>query len=155
MDKKDGILFIAGGSFEFIGWGFGMITHIPEQVGYCVVAIGFIVLVIAIIRFIRYKPIYPTWQEIQARGEAKRWYLDPFKENITAITTRYQTLLNKAIENNVKYFDSISAKGVMSAATKIGKYLLNNPYYTELKNSSAMDELRNKWSEPLRLDTLG
>ncbi|MFC2018529.1 hypothetical protein ACFLU4_01055 [Chloroflexota bacterium] len=145
MDKKDGLLFIAGGAIEFVGWGVGMITHIPEQVGYVIVVLGFIILVVAIFRFIRYKPIYQTWHEIQARGDAKRGYLDPLKENLGAITEKYKGLFNEAVEKNVKYLDSISEQGIIKAAGKLGQFLLNNPYYSDLKKSRIMDKLRNNY----------
>ena len=147
MDKKDGILFIAGGALEFIGWGVGMISHIPEQVGYVAVGIGVIVLVIAVIRFVRYKPVYPTWQELQARGEAKRWYLEPLQNNINAVTTKYKELFKTAVDNTAKYLNDKDKKDIISSAKTIGRFFLNNPYYSELKKSSTMDELRNGYEE--------
>ena len=148
MDKKDGILFSFGAGLETIGWGFGMIPqHIPFQVGYTVVGLGFLLVCIGVIRFIRYKPIHLTWQEIQARGEAKRWYLDPLIVNIGAITEKYKELFNKAVEKHTKYLDDIKGQGIIKASSKLGRFLFNSPYYSELKKDRVMDELRNNYEQ--------
>jgi len=154
MGKRGGVLFIAGGSLELIGWGLGMIPHIPEQVGYAAVGVGFAVFVVAVVRFVRYKSEYPTWQELQARGEAKRWYLDPLKGSIEQIIKAYNMLAAKAVvfplkEYNKKYFriETQNGKDILAKMTA-SKFWLNNRYYRELKSLPELDGLKleyQKW----------
>ncbi|MFC1943604.1 hypothetical protein ACFLWO_03390 [Chloroflexota bacterium] len=145
MDKKDGILLFIGAGLEAIGWGAGMIEHITPIVGYAVVGLGILVVVYAGIRYFRYKPIYPKWQELKARGDEKRYYLEPLQNTVDMTTKRCEELFKEAVNSNAKYLKDSGKEGIASAAKKIGRFLLDNPYYSELKKSDTMTELRRTY----------
>ena len=109
MGKKDAYLFIAGTAIETIGMGLGMAGVISSSAGIGIAVIGGIVFLYAVYRVFTIKPVYPTWQELQARGEAKRWYLEPLRNSINELIAEYKEQSEKAIrfpleDYNSKYF---------------------------------------------------
>lgn len=168
MDKRDGILFIIGAGLETVGWGVGMIPDVPQQVGYAAVALGFLLVCVAGVRFVRYRPIHPKWQELKARGDAKKRYLLPLKRNIDRTIGEYKGLAREAItlplaEYDERYYrtglePNGEAYGKMILARMIGRWFLvtvflrtcfvvNNPYYKTLKRREPVAGLRDEYDE--------
>lgn len=154
MGKKEVYLFIAGTAIETTGMGLGMSGIISTQWGIGIAVLGGLIFLYAVYRFFTIKPVYPTWQELQARGEAKRWYLDPLKTSMENLIDIYGILANKAItysliKYNEKYFriKTQDNKGIMAKLTA-NRFWINNRYYKELKNSQQVENARleyQKW----------
>lgn len=147
MGKKDAFIFVAGIAAETAGVGVGMIPNIHPFFPVFFIALGVSVLVYSIFKIWRYNPEQPTWMELKARGEAKRWYLEPLLETLQQVIDFYKSLSQQAInfplaKYNEKYFrvDTTNIKDI-KAKLVVNRYWLNNLYYKELKDAHGTDSL--------------
>ena len=170
MDRREKAAFVIGVFLEVVGMGIGVIDWIPNEVGYGMVILSIPFLIYALYTILRYKPLYTTWQEVKARGEARRYYLEPLGATIDGLINLYDEFANKACnlpltEYDDKYYRSkydrkhkhynrkiinrMEGNSLLAPVTiTLGwSFVSNNPYFAELKKKNTPKSLISEYIE--------
>src|SRR3990167_56043 len=105
MDNKDKWTFGAGLGAEVSAMTINVFRW-PDWVSYSLFICGLILLGYSFYKMLTFKPAYATWEEVKARGDKKRYYLEPLKKAFDELQELNSNLAAEASVLSLSEYDT-------------------------------------------------